>query len=136
MRWMLDTDTCITFLKGRHPQAFRRITAGPLGDVGLSSITLAEICVGIAKSERSRENANALYAALALLDTVAFDEQAASVYGAIRARLERRGTTIGPLDLLIAAHAMSVNATLVTHNTREFERLADLRVEDWIAELA
>jgi tRNA(fMet)-specific endonuclease VapC len=68
-----------------------------------------------------------------LLDIVPFDEPAAAVYGAIRARLERRGTTIGPLDMLIAAHAMSANAALVTHNTREFERLADLRVEDWIA---
>jgi tRNA(fMet)-specific endonuclease VapC len=135
MRWMLDTDSCITFLKGTQPQAFRRITAGPLGEVGLSSIALAELYAGIAKSERSHESANVLFRSLALLEIVAFDEPAAAVYGAIRARLERRGTTIGPLDLLIAAHAMSANATLVTHNTREFERLADLRVEDWIAEL-
>jgi tRNA(fMet)-specific endonuclease VapC len=136
MRWMLDTDSCIKFLKGTNPRAFLRITAGPLGDVGLSSIALAELYAGIAKSDRSHENADALDRSLALLDIVPFDEPAAAVYGAIRARLERRGTTIGPLDMLIAAHAMSANVTLVTHNTREFERLADLRVEDWIAELA
>jgi tRNA(fMet)-specific endonuclease VapC len=66
------------------------------------------------------------------IDVMSFDEQAAAIYGAIRSRLERRGTPIGPLDLLIAAHAMSTNARLVTHNTREFERLADLQVEDWM----
>ncbi len=132
MRWMLDTDSCITFLKGTQPEAFRRITAGSLGDVGVSAIAFAELCAGIAKSERSRENADALYGSLTLLHIVPFDEPAAAVYGAIRARLERRGTTIGPLDMLIAAHAMSANVTLVTHNTKEFERLADLQVEDWI----
>jgi tRNA(fMet)-specific endonuclease VapC len=132
MRWMLDTDTCIAFLNPQRWRPSARLETVLLDDVGISSITLAELHAGIAKSERSCENAESLYQLLAKLEIAPFDETAAAVYGAIRARLERRGTPIGPMDLLIAAHAMSANVTLVTHNTREYERLVDLQLEDWL----
>jgi tRNA(fMet)-specific endonuclease VapC len=130
---MLDTDTCIAFLNRERMQAPKRILAKALGDVGISSVTLAELHAGVAKSEQSLRNADTLDRFLQVLDIASFNGTAAAVYGAIRARLERRGTPIGPMDMLIAAHAMSLNATLVTHNTREYERLADLQVEDWLA---
>jgi tRNA(fMet)-specific endonuclease VapC len=133
MRWMLDTDTCIAFLNRERMQAPKRILAKALGDVGISSITLAELYAGVAKSEQSLRNTDTLDRFLQVLDIAPFNGTSAAVYGAIRACLERRGTPIGPMDTLIAAHAMSLNATLVTHNTREYERLADLQVEDWLA---
>ena len=132
MRWMLDTDTCIAFINRERKQPSQRIDTKPLDKVGISSIVLAELHAGVAKSEACIRNAEELCSFLVAVEILPFDEPAAALYGAIRARLERRGTPIGPMDLLIAAHAMSVNVTLVTHNTREFERLADLHVEDWM----
>jgi tRNA(fMet)-specific endonuclease VapC len=129
---MLDTDTCIAFLKGEVRPPRSRIQAKAIGSCAISSITLAELYAGVAKSEQSHRNADSLERFLAPLQVAPFDRIAAVVYGAIRARLERRGTPIGPMDMLIAAHAMSINVTLVTHNTREYERLADLQVEDWM----
>jgi tRNA(fMet)-specific endonuclease VapC len=112
-------------------QPLGRVVAKALGDVGISTITLSELYVGVAKSKQSYKNSDSLHRFLTMIDVAPFDETAAAVSGAIRARLERRGTPIGPMDFLIAAHAMSANVTLVTHNTREYERLADLQLEDW-----
>lgn len=132
MTWMLDTNTCIALINRDRLQASQRIDPKSLDDLAISSIVLAELQAGVAKSERCIRNAEDLCAFLIGIDVVPFDEHAAVIYGAIRSRLERRGTPIGPLDFLIAAHAMSIDATLVTHNIVEFERLADLRLEDWI----
>jgi tRNA(fMet)-specific endonuclease VapC len=132
MTWMLDTNTCIALINRDRIQPSQRVDQKSVDDVAISSVVLAELHAGVAKSERCIRNAEDLCAFLIGIDVMSFDEQAAAIYGAIRSRLERRGTPIGPLDLLIAAHAMSTNARLVTHNTREFERLADLQVEDWM----
>lgn len=132
MTWMLDTNTCIALINRDRLQASQRIDPKSLDDLAISSIVLAELQAGVARSERCIRNAEDLCAFLIGIDVVPFDEHAAVIYGAIRSRLERRGTPIGPLDFLIAAHAMSIDATLVTHNIVEFERLADLRLEDWI----
>lgn len=132
MKWMLDTDTCIALIKRRPPELIKRLQAKAVGDVGLSSITLAELRRGVVKSERRDQNRAALDQFLLPLDVAPFDELAADSYGDVRADLERNGTPIGPLDTLIASHALSMNVTLVSHNTREFKRVKGLRVDDWL----
>ena len=132
MRWMLDTDTCIALIK-QHPEiALKKLRGKSTGQVGISSITLGELAYGASKSSRSQESHAALSEFLLPLETAEFDERAAMQYGEVRASLTRKGTPIGPLDTLIAAHALSIEAILVTHNTREFSRVEGLRLEDWL----
>ncbi|MEZ5533974.1 MAG: PIN domain-containing protein [Steroidobacteraceae bacterium] len=133
MRWLLDTDTVIALLRGSSPRLDRRVNSRPVGQIGLSSITLAELHFGVARSSRPRENANALTAFLESFVTAPFDTAAASAYGPVRRRLSAGGTPIGPLDTLIAAHALALAAVLVTRNVREFRRVGGLRVENWLA---
>ena len=132
MRWMLDTDTCIALIK-QHPEgALKKLRGKSTGQVGISSITLGELAFGASKSSKSKESYAALGEFLLPLDVADFDDRAAMQYGEVRALLARDGTPIGPLDTLIAAHALAIEAILVTHNTREFERVQGLRLEDWL----
>jgi tRNA(fMet)-specific endonuclease VapC len=131
MRYMLDTNTCIALIRERSPQILRRLKRQAAGDVGISTITLAELRFGVAKSSRREKNAQALEEFLLPLEIVAFDEAAALAYGAVRADLERRGTKIGANDTLIGGHAMSLAVTLVTNNTKEFSRIRGLKIVDW-----
>ena len=131
MKWMLDTDTCIAIIKGRSASVLKKLRGKSVGQVGISSITFAELAFGAAKSTRRDEAQAALTEFLLALEVASFDSEAAGSYGELRASLEKRGTPIGPLDTLIAAHAVALNAVLVTHNTREFRRIDTLRVEDW-----
>ena len=128
---ILDTNTCIHLIRHRSPEALRRFEDFEVGEVGLSVITVAELLYGVEKSARPRQNREALQQFLLPLEIVSFGEEATVSYGKIRASLEKRGTPIGPLDTLIAAHALSLDATLVTNNTREFERVPGLQLEDW-----
>lgn len=147
---MLDTDTFILLLRGTsmvHPRtarekkvaaAAKRIRArcrketGNGGRVGLSAISLAELEYGLHAGGRHEEKRPALLQVLLPFETFAFDAvNCVHHYGRIRAELEKTGKPIGPLDLLIAAHALALDATLITHNTREFRRVPDLKVEDW-----
>lgn len=132
MKWMLDTDTCIALIKRQPPDLIKRLRAKAVGDIGISSITLAELRHGVATSERREQNHSALDQFLLPLDIAPFDELAADFYGTIRAQLEKKGTPIGPLDTLIAAQALSMNVVLVTHNVREFKRVNGLRIDDWL----
>jgi tRNA(fMet)-specific endonuclease VapC len=132
MKWMLDTDTCIALIKRKPPNLIKRLQAKAVGDIGISSITLAELRFGVANSSRQEQNRTALDQFLLPLDIVAFDELAADSYGNVRAELEVRGTPIGPLDTLIAGHALSLNVVLVTHNVAEFKRVKGLRLDDWL----
>ena len=95
------------------------------------SITVAELQYGVAKSKRPEQNALALAAFLAPIGVEAFSDAAASPYGPLRADFERKGTPIGSLDLLIAAHALALGRTLVTNNSRAFGRVVGLKVENW-----
>jgi tRNA(fMet)-specific endonuclease VapC len=131
LRYLLDTNTCIYIINRRPPQVFERFEGLKLGDVAISSITGAELLYGVAKSGSARNEA-ALAKFLAPLDVLPFDETAMHRYGALRSLLERRGTPIGALDLLIAAHGLALNATLVTNNLREFQRVPALRLDNWI----
>jgi tRNA(fMet)-specific endonuclease VapC len=100
--------------------------------VAISAITLSELNFGAAKSSRPEQASAALAESTLALDAAAFDAELAPVNGSVRASLAKRGTPIGPLDTLIGSHALALDITLVTHNTREFLRIEGLRLEDWI----
>ena len=133
MRFMLDTDSCIALIKRKPGSILRRLTALAPGEAGISAITLAELRYGVAKSAQREKNGQALDEFLLPLEVADFDEPAAEIYGTVRAALEKAGTPVGPLDTQIGAHALSLGAALVTHNTREFRRVPGLTVVDWLA---
>jgi len=110
---------------------FDKFRSLPMGSIGISTITVAELQYGIMKSSNPEKNQDALEKFLAPLEIINFDYNATIHYGAIRSELERKGTPIGPLDTLIASHAKSLDLTLVTNNEKEFERVADLKIENW-----
>ena len=133
MRFMLDTDSCIALIKRKPAKALRRIVSLSPGEAGISAVTLAELRFGVAKSAQGERNRQALDEFLLPLEIADFDAGAAGSYGKVRAALEAAGMPIGPLDTQIGAHALSLGAVLVTHNTREFSRIPGLAVEDWLA---
>jgi len=133
MRFMLDTDSCIALIKRKPGTILRRLMSLSPGEAGISAITLAELRYGVAKSAQNEKNRLALDEFLLPLEVADFDELAAASYGSVRAALEKAGTPIGPLDTQIGAHALSLGAILVTHNSREFRRIPGLAVEDWLS---
>lgn len=128
--YMLDTNICIYIINARPPAVLARFRRERLGSISISSVTAAELAFGVAKSGSAR-NREALEMFLAPLEVLPFDASAIWHYGDLRAALERRGEPIGALDTMIAAHAMASNTILVTNNTREFARVAGLRLENW-----
>ncbi len=130
-RYLLDTNTCIYIINRRPAEVFVRFEALAVGEVGISSITGAELAFGVAKSGSAR-NQQALDKFLAPLDVCAVDDAAMRHYGAVRSQLERLGTPIGALDTLIAAHALALGCVLVTNNVREFQRVPDLVLDNWV----
>lgn len=129
---MLDTNICIYIIKRRPQPVLHRFSSFQVGEIGISTITLAELEYGAARSAQPKENREALQAFISPLDVAAFDRRATEAYGRIRATLEKRGRPIGAMDVLIAAHAVSLDVGLVTNNEREFKRVPGLRVENWI----
>lgn len=129
---LLDTNICIYIINAKPAAVLARFHRFRLGEIGISSVVAAELAYGVAKSSSER-NLRALEMFLAPLEIVPFDERAVWIYGELRADLERRGQTIGSLDTMIAAHAISMNAVLVTNNTREFSGIKDLRLENWVS---
>ena len=132
--YLLDTDACIYLINRRtgYERLLAHLEQLDYGDVLISSITAAELEYGIAKSQRGAENRNRYGLFIARFEIAPFDERAASMYGPLRATLEASGTPIGPLDTLIAAHALSLNATLMTNNLREFSRVDKLKIKNWL----
>ena len=118
-------------MRRRPPHVFERFRQEGPERIGISSISVAELTFGMEKSQRVKENLAALEEFLYPLTLLPLDERAAYTYGKLRATLERQGTPISSLDTLIAAHALSLEATLVTNNTREFARVPELLVENW-----
>ena len=133
MKYLLDTDICIYLIKRQPESVIGHLAEQQVGDVGVSAVTVAELQYGVARSTQTERNARALELFLAPLVIADFDAGAATAYGAVRAALERAGAPIGALDTLIAAHALSLGATLVTNNTREFGRVPGLVVANWAA---
>lgn len=116
MKCLLDTNICIYIIKKKPSQVLQKFNAYSVGDIGISSITVAELEFGVHKSKFSERNQQALSMFLLPLTVVDFDAAAAHLYGIIRATLEKQGTPIGSLDTLIAAHALSLQVTLITNN--------------------
>ncbi len=128
---LLDTNICIYIINAKPPAVLARFQQFRLGDIGLSSVVAAELAFGVAKSGSAR-NRQALEMFLAPLTILPFDATAVWAYGDLRADLERRGTPIGSLDTMIAAHALSQRALLVTNNTREFAKVPGLQLDNWV----
>lgn len=130
-RFLLDTNICIYLINRRPETVLQHFANLQAGEVAISSITGSELHYGVAKSGSAR-NLLALEKFLAPLEVLPFDEAAMREYGPIRARLEKQGTPIGPMDMLIAAHALALDVVLVTNNLREFERVPGLRTMNWV----
>ena len=128
---LLDTNICIHVINAKPPAVLERFRQYRMGEIGLCSVVAAELAYGVAKSGSAR-NRQALEMFLAPLIILPFDDAAVWAYGNLRAELERKGTPIGALDTMIAAHALSQQSTLVTNNTREFARVPGLALENWV----
>jgi tRNA(fMet)-specific endonuclease VapC len=132
MQYLLDTNICIYLIKQKPSKVLARFQTLALSDIGISSITVAELEYGVCKSQQQEKNRSALMQFLIPLEIIDFDQAAATVYGEIRSDLERRGLVIGAMDMLIAAHALSLGVTLVSNNVREFSRVGNLSLENWV----
>ncbi|TAH48394.1 MAG: type II toxin-antitoxin system VapC family toxin [Chloroflexota bacterium] len=131
MKYMLDTNICIELIRRQPTNLVKQLTSLRVGDIGISAITVAELQHGVSKSRNPEQNLAALEQFLLPLAIADFGYDAAVAYGQLRAHLERKGALIGSMDLLIAAHALSLEVTLVTNNIKEFTRVPQLNVEDW-----
>jgi tRNA(fMet)-specific endonuclease VapC len=129
---LLDTNICIYTMKYHPPQVRERLLAISPDEVAISAIVLAELRHGVAKSQQRERNEGALEDFLQFCQVLDWPEAASAAYAEIRTRLEMQGNIIGANDLLIAAHALHLGAILVTNNLREFERIPDLRLENWV----
>jgi len=132
MTYLLDTDTCIAFLRARDPGLRQRFAALSAEEMIVPAPVRGELFYGAARSQDPQRARRQVDAFLAPFASRPFDDNAAAAYGEIRAQLAASGTLIGPNDLLIAAIACSASLTLVTHNTREFGRVPGLVLADWV----
>ena len=131
MIYMLDTNICIYAIKHKSEKVFQKLQEVEPEDVCVSSVTYAELVHGVEKSAAVEKNRLALSLLLANIDILDFDVNAADHYGKIRADLEKKGTPIGTLDMMIAGHARSLGLTVVTNNVKEFSRVDNLKIENW-----
>lgn len=132
IRALLDTNICIYTIRQRPPEVRARFEAYQPGELAISSITLSEMEYGAAKSQKPEQNRQSLLQFVLPLEILNYDATAAQTYGKVRAELERAGTPIGAMDLMIAAHALSLNLKLITHNLKEFQRVPGLQTESWV----
>jgi len=131
MIYMLDTNICIYIIKRKPEKVLNKFFSFDIGDICISSVTFSELVYGVEKSQYHQKNREALEEFVLPLSVLPFDDNSSYHYGFIRSYLEKNGTPIGSLDTMIAAHARSSNAILVTNNTKEFSRVPDLKIEDW-----
>jgi tRNA(fMet)-specific endonuclease VapC len=127
--YLLDTDICSYVIRNRPSQARERMN--PLEEQAMSVVTYAELLYGVKRSSSTRVNRQVVDAFVRHLTVIPWDAEAAEHYGDLRATLEKRGTPIGAMDLMIAAHARSLGAIMVTHNRRHFDKVPGLKVESW-----
>lgn len=136
MIYLLDTNVCIHLINEKHPLILQHLKQHSPADIAICSVVKAELLYGARRSQRMEANLQLLKNFFAPLRSLAFDDECAEHYGQIHADLLTQGTPIGPNDTLIAAIARAHNATLITHNTSEFKRVAGLRIADWELPLA
>ncbi|MDR1569287.1 MAG: PIN domain-containing protein [Oscillospiraceae bacterium] len=132
MRFLLDSNIIAYYLNNKYESIRIKLQQAPQCDVGVPSIVQAELLYGACKSDRAEHNFRRLRALLSCYEIVQFDSQAAEAYGRIRVHLEKSGQPVGGNDMLIAAVALANGAALVTHNTREFARVPNLMLVDWV----
>lgn len=132
MKYMLDTNICIYAIKNKPENVLKKFKENMQEGLCISVVTLAELEYGVEKSSNPEKNTAALLQFVSLLDIIPFDNDAALEYGKICAYLHKKGMPIGTMDMLIAAHAKSQDLILVTNNVREFERVTDLKIENWV----
>ena len=132
IKYLLDTNICIYIMNRRPIEIIHKFKQFNVGDIGVSTITVSELRYGATKSKNPKLNKHRVEEFLAPLEILPYDHNAANFYGEIRHNLEAKGEVIGPLDMLIAAHALSNDIVLVTNNEKEFQRVKNLRVENWI----
>ena len=130
MRYCLDTNTLIYFFKGLG-NVSNRLLAIPPGEIAIPAVVIFELEVGIGKSTSPRKRKLQLREITSLVNIISFGQPEATCAAGIRIKLEKQGIPIGPYDTLIAASALANNSTLVTHNRKEFGRVAGLKIEDW-----
>lgn len=129
---MLDTNICIYIIKNKPQTVKERFKQFEIGELCISSITVSELMYGVYKSQHMEKNLKAITAFLMPFDIIDYDYNASIEYGRIRAYLEKKGQIIGGMDMQIAAHALASDMTLVTNNTKEFERVQGLKLENWV----
>lgn len=132
MMYMLDTNICVYIIKQKPKSVIDKFKKMKNANICISSITYSELLYGAEKSSNIAKNLLALTLFLSNIEILSYDESASIDYGIIRSKLEKQGKIIGPLDMLIAAHAKSLNITLVSNNSKEFERVDGLRLENWV----
>lgn len=129
---MLDTNICIYIIKNRPPHVKQKFQEFYIGELCLSTITVSELLYGAYKSDFVEKNLKAIESFIMPFEIVEYDYQASNGYGKIRANLEKKGQVIGNMDMQIAGHALALDLVLVTNNTREFERVEGLKLENWV----
>ena len=132
MKYLLDTNICIYIINEKPDKVLRKFEQYPVFEFGISSITHAELQYGVEKSKNKKTNQDALDEFLLPLTILSFHgKQLVTCYGEIRASLESKGKTIGPLDMLLAAHALSLDLTIISNNIKDFSRIPKLKSENW-----
>ncbi len=131
MKYFLDTNICIYFLKGKNVSLKKKLLSYKPTDIKIPSIVKAELLVGAEKSERKKENFDKINRLLLPLEVIGFNDLESIEYSKIRASLEKKGEVIGPNDIIIASIVKANNGVLVTNNTKEFKRVKGLKIKDW-----
>jgi len=132
IKYLIDTNICIYIMNKRPIGIIHKFKQFDVGEIGVSTITVSELQYGVAKSKNYRLNEQRIEEFLSPLEILPYDEIAAGIYGDIRLQLEKSGEPIGPLDLLFAAQALSRDLVLITNNEKEFKRVNNLKVENWV----
>ncbi len=132
MMFLIDTNICIYIMNDHPPEVIQKFRQIGVGNICISSITVSELQYGACKSKQIKRNMKRLDEFLSPFEILAYDENASNYYGKIRSHLEKQGTVIEPLDMLIAAHALSKDLTLITNNEKEFNRIKSLKVKNWV----
>ena len=132
MKYLIDTNICIYIMNNHPPEVLEKFKHIGVGEVGISSISVSELHYGVCKSKKIEQNIKRFEEFLYPFEILTYDENASREYGKVRSQLEKKGLIIGPLDMLIAAHAISRELTIITNNTKEFRRIRSLKVENWV----
>ncbi len=130
--FLIDTNICIYIMNDHPPEVIQKFRDIGVGNICISSITVSELQYGAYKSKQIKKNINRLDEFLSPFEILAYNESASNFYGKIRSQLEKTGNVIGPLDMLIAAHALSEKLTLITNNVKEFKRVKSLKIQNWV----